>query len=194
MCSIWSDAAHCIFKHSNDGFTFQIRVSDQRNLWWGTMFKLTRVTFPALRWSHCLPGSSCTTPSRWEATTSATTSTRRSQTTRTPPRTTRGPSRITSAAACRSDLRRFKWLLKTSRHGSDLWPGRRDYRERRDKRGQCCTPRLRTTRDSGCFPPWGSVCASSFSTGSIFVSPSLCLHTYYAKKTDSSGDWTGGGF
>lgn len=71
-------------------------------------------TSVCFRWSPCFPGSSCTTPSRWGGTTTATTSTRGSRSTSAPLRTTRGPSHITTAAAaaCRSDRGRNQRLLK----------------------------------------------------------------------------------
>lgn len=85
--------------------TAEVRVFEDR----------TSVCF---RWSRCFPGSSCTTPSRWGATTTATTSTRESRSTSAPRRTTRGPSHITTAAACRSDLSRKQRLLKAWRRDS----------------------------------------------------------------------------
>lgn len=76
------------------------------------------------RWSRCFPGSSCTTPSRWGATTTVTTSTRESRSTSAPLRTIRGPSHITTAAACRSDLSRNQRLLKNWRSCGDVSDGR----------------------------------------------------------------------
>lgn len=81
--------------------------------WFTPVFEVgTSVCF---RWSRCFPGSSCTTPSRWAATTTVTTSTRESRSTSAPLRTIRGPSHITTAAACRSDLSRNQRLLENWR-------------------------------------------------------------------------------
>lgn len=68
-------------------FTFQTivelckRTCRLSNISQHKAFSLTCATFLCFRWSRCLPGSSCTTPSRWAATTTAATSTRESRTT-----------------------------------------------------------------------------------------------------------------
>lgn len=103
-------------------FSFWVICGCFMQIWFTPAFEVrTSVCF---RWSRCFPGSSCTTPSRWGAITTVTTSTQESQSTSAPLRTTRGPSHITTAAACRSELSRNQRLLKNWRSSGDLSDGR----------------------------------------------------------------------
>lgn len=101
---------HLIFMCHQTLFFLSVICGCFMQSWFAPVFEVrTSVCF---RWSRCFPGSSCTTPSRWAATTTVTTSTQESRSTSAPLRTIRGPSHITTAAACRSDLGRNQRLLE----------------------------------------------------------------------------------